>query len=242
MSGILFTFSAQQALAPGERVVLVKRTEAFAARYGATPVPGGEFEGNLSNSGEELILVDATGQTIRRFSYSDRSPWPPSANANGHSLVLQQPATRPDHADPGNWRASVLPGGSPGATDTTRFAGTPTADANGNGQVDLFDYAFGGVLSDPVQGIILTLEAVPQGLSSQEHLVITFPRMLAAEDARVSLESADSLAGPWRSEPADFTLIRELRTAAGPVRQSYRLNTPTAPGATWVRLAVTLLP
>ena len=242
VSGILFTFSAQQALAPGERVVLVKRTEAFAARYGATPVPGGEFEGNLSNSGEELILVDATGQTIRRFSYSDRSPWPPSANANGYSLVLQQPATRPDHADPGNWRASVLPGGSPGATDTTRFAGTPTADANGNGQVDLFDYAFGGVLSDPVQGIILTLEAVPQGLSSQEHLVITFPRMLAAEDARVSLESADSLAGPWRSEPADFTLIRELRTAAGPVRQSYRLNTPTAPGATWVRLAVTLLP
>jgi hypothetical protein len=65
---------------------------------------------------------------------------------------------------------------------------------------------------------------------------------LAAEDAQVALETAESLTGPWRSEPADFTLIREQRTPAGPVRQSYRLNTPTTPGASWVRLAVTLLP
>jgi len=241
-AGILFNFPTGSALAPGERVVVVRNKAAFAARYGNTPVGAGEYEGNLSNSGEEIGLTDATGQDIRRFQFLDRSPWPSSANMNGYSLVLQRPNSRPDHRDPNQWRASVRPGGSPGESDTSVFVGNPTADANANGQADLLDYAFGAVLTDPITGVALSLESRETNGQVTQYLVLTFPRNLAADDVVVTLETAADLSGPWLARTGDFLLLRELRSAAGPVRQSFQMTAPTTAGSAFVRLSVSLAP
>jgi hypothetical protein len=242
-AGILFTFQNGTALEPGQRILVVRNRAAFAARYGAAGNIAGEYQGNLSNSGEQIALDDAAGQEIRRFFYLDRAPWPASAE-HGYSLVLQRPGELPDHNDPEEWRASVRPGGFPGGTDTLVFQGSPAADLNGNGQADLFDYAFGALLSDPDEGIRIGIEPAEADGTTTEHLVITIPRNLAADAARVTLEAAEDLAGPWRKEPGDFMLIREQRSGAGLVRLSFRMSAAVAKAewASFIRISVTLAP
>ena len=121
--GISFLFdtdSASDELAAGESLLVVSNREAFLARYGQSlaPLIAGTF-GNgskLSNNGENLTLADAFGSTIATIPYTDSSPWPEAADGDGPSLVLNDPVASIDASLPTSWRASVLPGGSPGAT------------------------------------------------------------------------------------------------------------------------------
>lgn len=115
IAGISYTFPTQS-LAPGARLVLAKNPAAFTARYGADPAPLGPYDGQLSNSGEQLHLVDTNGTTILLFSYQDALPWPERADGTGSSLELLSPSG--SHADPANWRASIDYGGSPDAFGT----------------------------------------------------------------------------------------------------------------------------
>lgn len=46
----------------------------------------GEYEGELSNKGETLRLVDPLDQVREEFAYTDEAPWPESADGGGHSL------------------------------------------------------------------------------------------------------------------------------------------------------------
>lgn len=93
--GIDFTFPVTLDLAlaelePGETILLVSRLDAFAFRYGAAAAARvvGVFEGDdhLANSGERLLMVDATGATILDFSYSDEGSWTGAADGSGWSL------------------------------------------------------------------------------------------------------------------------------------------------------------
>ena len=121
--GISFLFdtdSASDELAAGESLLVVSNREAFLARYGQSlaPLIAGTF-GNgskLSNNGENLTLADAFGSTIATIPYTDSSPWPEAADGDGPSLVLNDPVASIDASLPTSWRASVLPGGSPGTT------------------------------------------------------------------------------------------------------------------------------
>lgn len=238
-AGILFDFPAETLLRGGERLLLVRHRAAFESRSGAGWPVAGSYDGNLANEGEEIALVDARGADIRRFRYLDRSPWPPGPNRNGYSLVLVRPETSPDHRDPAHWRTSVLPGGSPGASDAVAFSGVATADANGNGQPDLLDHALGTVLAAPGAGMQVTLEFFPSGEGPAEHLTVTLPRNLAADDVIVTLEMADDVTGPWRSEPGTMVLLREERSPGQPVRQTFRLDPALGDSMTrFVRLAV----
>ena len=119
-------------LLPGERVVVVGDTDAFAARYGdrfdGEPIRvAGEFTKRLDNGGERLTLADSFGRVIVDFEYDDSNDWPgpfgwDMADGNGSSLELIDPAAVPP-ADPeraaylaqaANWRSSSEYGGSPG--------------------------------------------------------------------------------------------------------------------------------
>ncbi len=240
-AGILFNFpDARAPLAPGQRTLVVRNQAAFTARYGTGFSIAGQYQGALSNSGEEIALIDAGGRDIARLTYLDSSPWPPSANANGYSLVYQKSRLNPDPSDPDQWRASVRPGGSPGSTDASAFVGSPEADSNGNGQPDLFDYAFGALLTNPLTGIVVGIEPFESNGQRTEHLLLTYPRNLAADDAAVILETAPSPTGPWHEERGGFSLVREERAVDGTARQSYRMNTPLGAGAVFVRLSVSL--
>jgi hypothetical protein len=115
-NGISYTFPVGTFLAPGHFFVLVSNPAAFTNRYPAVPVDG-VYAGKLSNSGETLTLVHVTGAPIFSVNYGTRPPWPSSPDGTGFSLVPVNPNFNPDPANPLNWRASTVIGGSPGADD-----------------------------------------------------------------------------------------------------------------------------
>lgn len=163
VDGITFDFSAGSvaALAPGEAVVVVENATAFAARYGTGPLVAGVYDGNLSNGGEDVALIDADDQPIQAFAYSDDPPWPTTPDGDGPSLEVV--STLVDYNNPFNWRASDTPQGTPGVAplfgpgdydrngvveraDNTVWASSYgstndlSADGNRNGIIDAGDY------------------------------------------------------------------------------------------------------
>ncbi len=115
-NGVQFTFANGTRLDPGAFAVLVKNPELFAQRYPGRPVAG-VYSGHLSNSGERLTLVHATGTPIFSVAYGARPPWPQAADGQGFSLVPVQANANAAPDDPANWRASSAVGGSPGSDD-----------------------------------------------------------------------------------------------------------------------------
>lgn len=237
-AGILFNFHEGTTLSPGVRTVVVRNRAAFQARYGADAVIAGEYQGNLSNGGEEIVLENAAGAEICRVRYSDKAPWPPGANEGGYSLVRKRPGPQPTYDDPSQWRVSLLPGGTPGGSDSSAFSGDPTADVNANGQADLLDYLLGANLADPVNGLALSVEFGEVQEALAQHFVVTLPFSVGADDASVIFETSSDPGGPWK--PGDLTLIRQERTAEGHVRESYRLDPALGAEPAFVRLSVAL--
>jgi hypothetical protein len=113
--GIRFTFPpTTRPLPPGNFIVLVRDGAAFAERYPDVPI-GGLYNGQLSNTGEEIRIKDRYGETILAVNYNDRNRWPLSADGQGDSLVLVDRHGDPN--DPQSWRASTNLYGSPGQDD-----------------------------------------------------------------------------------------------------------------------------
>jgi len=104
-------------------LVVVKNQAAFASRY---TVPDdaqvlGPYEGQLSNSGENIKLEDSTNSTILEFGYKDG--WYDMTDGMGFSLTIENPMnSEPNQWDSKNaWRPSANPGGSPGWDDTEQI-------------------------------------------------------------------------------------------------------------------------
>ena len=116
-TGISFNFPNGTLLAPGQHFLLVRNAAAFALKYpGLTP--DGVYTGKLDNNGETLKITHNTlGTTALSCTYNDQSPWPVAPDNFDFSLVLKDPDSRPDLNVGSNWRASTLPGGSPGTDD-----------------------------------------------------------------------------------------------------------------------------
>lgn len=115
-SGITFTFTNGTLLHPGQFFVLARDAASFALKYPGVTV-NGTYTGQLDNSGETLRLAHPLGQTIFSITYDDRTPWPSAPDVADFSLVPVLPgqSQAPDRGT--RWRASSLPGGSPGADD-----------------------------------------------------------------------------------------------------------------------------
>ena len=118
-NGVDFSFSGSAVtnLAAGQRVLVVKNTNAFAARYGAGLNIAGQYSGALENNGERLTLLDARGEEILDFTYDNR--WYPITDGLGFSLVVVDELAEPDRwSDAMNWRSSGVLGGSPGGAES----------------------------------------------------------------------------------------------------------------------------
>jgi hypothetical protein len=118
LEGVEFKFPPGTLIGPGQRLVVAANSAAFTARYPDVPVAG-DYSNRLDNNGEWITLVDAGGNIIDRFRYNDASPWPEQADGDGPSLVLSDPESAPDPADPASWTAGLPDGGSPGAADNS---------------------------------------------------------------------------------------------------------------------------
>jgi hypothetical protein len=104
-------------LPAGGYCLVVKSLPAFQAKYGAALPVVGQYTGSLDNAGERLEIVDAMGQIIESFTYSD--DWFKNTDGKGYSLTVKDPqAADPNSlSDQSAWRASTLIGGSPGRGD-----------------------------------------------------------------------------------------------------------------------------
>jgi hypothetical protein len=145
--GVTFAFplSALNLLAPGSRATVVRNQAAFQARYGAELAVAGEYEKRLANSGDQLAIFDASGNTIHDFTYDDNAPWPEEADG-GASLVLKTPSADPDHGLPESWRASRAPNGEFEAAGPSAFA---LWQATRFSEAELADATVSGIDADP---------------------------------------------------------------------------------------------
>jgi len=132
IDGISFDFSTSDvtSLAPGETVVVVEDLAAFAARYGSGILIAGKYTNDLSNGGDQVILVDINDQTIHDFTYSDDAPWPTIADGDGPSLEVV--STSGNYSSSSNWRASTASQGTPG-TQTQYLPGDFDSDSDADG-------------------------------------------------------------------------------------------------------------
>ena len=130
--GISFQFG-KRTLASGDRVVVVRDRQAFAAAFPSVTETriAGTFAGGtaLNNGGERIELRDANSSVIATIEYGTRFPWPEEAGGHGYSLTWIEGA---DPQLPESWRTSVGVGGSPGFGDSLP---APAEGAN------LIDYA-----------------------------------------------------------------------------------------------------
>ncbi|MBN1421602.1 MAG: lamin tail domain-containing protein [Planctomycetes bacterium] len=117
VGGVEFFFPAGWMIPPGGFAVVAADLEAFAQRYGNAASVAGAYGGRLSNAGELIELVDASGERIVSVRYDDSALWPAAADGDGYSLVPVDPAGAGDPNLASYWRASAWPLGSPGADD-----------------------------------------------------------------------------------------------------------------------------
>ncbi|MCA9217525.1 MAG: tandem-95 repeat protein [Planctomycetales bacterium] len=148
--GIAYEFSgsAIKQLAPGERVLVVEDTAAFAHRFGDGLPVAGQYSGALSNGGEQLTL-SADGFIIQQFTYDDA--WHPSTDGDGNSLQIRSENGSLDlWSQKDGWTASVTAGGSPGTTD-----GPIPGDSNHDGVFNSSDFVLvfqAGEYEDGIEG------------------------------------------------------------------------------------------
>ncbi len=121
-AGVDFTVPPGTTLAAGAFGVIVRNRVAFEARYGSgLPVIGEYLTDALSNSGETITLLDATGAVVQSFAYSDA--WFPSADGPGWSLVVRDESNGAlDLNLPTAWALSAQRHGNPGAANGAIFA------------------------------------------------------------------------------------------------------------------------
>lgn len=145
--GVEFDFyTAQiQTLQPGAYAVVVKNTAAFEARFGDQVPVAGVFTGSLSNQGEDVDLINASGDVIFSVQYGVDDPWPVLPNGGGPSLNLIN-LNRPAQETQSKyyaWEAGSSLHGSPGTADLAKGSGVVINEvlsrpaANGQDSIEL---------------------------------------------------------------------------------------------------------
>jgi len=232
--GIDFDFagSAITSIDPGAFVLVVENLVAFEAAHGKGMPVAGEYQfsssNSLSNAGEQLKLSFGAGTAIRDFVYDDEFPWPTAPDLSGHSLVLIDPESVPDHSIPSNWRSSTVPGGNPGSSDAApRFSGVAGADDDGDGLVALVEHAVGGDDNDPAAAPYpkVTVEQLMVEDTIADYLVIRIRRNLATDDIAISAEISTDLIS-WESGTSAVVLLDETANGDGTSTLTYRSALP----------------
>ena len=101
--GVTYGFPAGSTMAPHEALFLCSDSLMFVDYYGI--VPFGQYQRNLSNKSENLVLADAWGNIIDEVHYYDSDPWPWQADGEGPFLQLID--LNLDNSLPESWTVST---------------------------------------------------------------------------------------------------------------------------------------
>lgn len=110
-SAVHYRFPENFLLPPKQFFVVASKPSKFFSHYGM--LPSGNYEGNLSNSGEEILIKDRSDSEILRFTYEDASPWPDGADGDGFSMASAAVNPGGDPGDYSYWTLSVEKDGNP---------------------------------------------------------------------------------------------------------------------------------
>lgn len=115
--GIHYSFPNGTILNASSYLLLSASPEAFFNLYKFMPFGG--YAGQLSNDGEEIVLIDSSGEIADRVEYQEEEGWPQTADGWGSSLERIHPEMRGDRFE--SWRASAY-WGSPIFPNATAVA------------------------------------------------------------------------------------------------------------------------
>ena len=101
--GVDFTFPAGTAVESGGYLVVAENPEVLAGLYNGVSALG-PWTGSLKNSGETIVLRNATGKKIDEVTYALGFPWPSTGEDPSPSIELIHPSLDNDLG--GSWRAS----------------------------------------------------------------------------------------------------------------------------------------
>ena len=105
-----FTLPPNTVIEAGGFLVLCRNSESFSAIYNQPCI--GNWDFGLKGGGELVRLVSPEGETVDSLSYDDEAPWPLEADGLGATLELTNAEL--DNALAPSWKASQIPGGTPG--------------------------------------------------------------------------------------------------------------------------------
>ena len=143
VQGFDYTFPNGTTIGAGKYLVVARSKERFKADYNSdADLEWGPGSGNgaLSNSGEDIVIVTASGDTVDVVDYDDEGDWgakssgtPPtaaaaSADGLGPSLELKDFAA--DNSLPASWGITAGQKGTPGAVNSN-FNGTAWSSTGG---------------------------------------------------------------------------------------------------------------
>ncbi len=209
--GVSLTFPAGTNIAPGQRVIVVSNLAAFELRYGNTLPLVGVYTGNLNNGGEQIQIIDAVGENVLEFTYSD--DWYPPTDGDGYSLVMLNPQSTPvtDFDISANWGISPTLGGDPAdASANTSLTyqiwkaqnftaaellnasvSGDTSDFDNDGLNTLLEYALGLDPKAPDASLGYSVTFVQDG--GNDYLAMTLRRQTNAIDLSYKVEVDDTL-------------------------------------------------
>jgi hypothetical protein len=215
----------------------------------------GEFTGNLSNGGERLQLVSGTNTVVRDFIYLDGGAWPESPDGDGPSLMLRDPFSNPNHAQPTNWIASAIPGGLPGgsapllsydawrallwnpASVTNNAISGPSADADLDGLSNFSEYALG---LHPKRGQPNKRpQAAIEMIGNSWYLTLQYTVSASATESAVTFQVSSNLMD-WVSGVPNTELLWSTPNIDGTTTYKFRDRAPVeATPYHFIRLLVT---
>ena len=245
--GIDFTFENKLnaealVLPPGKRLVIVDNIEAFNFRYGnPNAIIAGNFSGNLSNDGEQIVILGASGNTIKDFTYNDVEPWPTSADGEGFTLTLIDPTTNPDHSNAASWRASSYVGGSPGQEEGAGFNGDPEKDEDQDGQNAFLEFALGtdDANSNSRSAPSVRIESIDVNGQTEQYVIFEFQKSSNVNGIIHLIQTSSNLR-EWNESSDQFSLVSTTNNGDGTEKVTYRSNEPFSSlgNAVFYRLSV----
>jgi hypothetical protein len=250
IDGVDFDFAfvpaSARLLKPGESMVLVADKRAFSIRYPyvADSKILGQFRGHLDSGGETIAIQAGNGSMITQFRYDDDRPWPSTGGGGGRSLMLLDPATNPNPADPSHWILSAREGGTPGESGTGAeiFSGDPSKDTDGDGLTDFFEFASGSDAVNPGSGFlpVAAIASVNVNGITADYFTFAFHRRTDVRGTKFTLETSTDLR-TWVPSVSTLILFASRLNPDGTVTDNYRgtapvLNSPSQ--AFFLRLKV----